>query len=43
MENVINNRKKIISSLDNDEERVIHSKSDNIAIMISDDVDEVKN
>ena len=29
------------SSLDNDEERVMHSKSDNIEIMISDEADEV--
>ena len=27
-----------ISSIDNDEERVMHSKSDNIVIMISDKV-----
>ena len=30
-----------ISSLDNDEERVMHSKSDKIEIMISDEADEV--
>ena len=30
-----------ISSLDNDEERVMHSKSDNIEIMINDEADEV--
>ena len=30
-----------ISSIDNDEERVMHSKSDNIEIMISDKPDEV--
>ena len=30
-----------ISSLDNDEERVMHSKSDNIKIMINDEADEV--
>ena len=29
-----------ISSKDNDEERVIHSKSDNVKIMISDRTDE---
>ena len=29
------------SSLDNDEERVLHSKSDNIEIMINDEADEV--
>ena len=30
-----------ISSIDNDEERIMHSKNDNIEIMINDDVDEV--
>ena len=30
-----------MSSKDNDEERVMHSKSDNIEIMINDQVDEV--
>ena len=30
-----------ISSIDNDEERVMHSKSDNIQVMISDEADEV--
>ena len=30
-----------ISSIDNDEERVMHSKSDNIQVMISDEPDEV--
>ena len=30
-----------ISSIDNDEEHVMHSKSDNIESMINDDVDEV--
>ena len=29
------------SSLDNDEERVLHSKSDNIEIVINDEADEV--
>ena len=29
------------SSLDNDEERVLHSKSDNIEIMINDEADGV--
>ena len=28
----------LISSIDNDEERVMHSKSDNIEIMISDKI-----
>ena len=32
---------KFISSIDNDEERVIHSKIDNIEIMINDEADEV--
>ena len=30
-----------ISSIDNDEERVMHSKSDNIEIMINDGADEI--
>ena len=30
-----------ISSLNNDEERVMHSKNDNIEIMISDETDKV--
>ena len=30
-----------ISSIENDEERVMHSKSDNIEIMINDEVDQV--
>ena len=30
-----------ISSINNDEERVMHSKSDNIKIMINDEADEV--
>ena len=30
-----------ISSLDNDEERVMHSKSDNIEIMINDEADDI--
>ena len=29
-----------ISSIDNDEERVMHSKSDNLEIMINDEADE---
>ena len=49
LKDVINNLKKIspwkinfISSRDDyDEERVMHSKSDNIEIMISDEADEV--
>ena len=31
----------MISSIDNDEEHVMHSKSDNIEIMINDEADEV--
>ena len=30
-----------ISSIDNDEERVMHSKSDNMDIMINDETDEL--
>ena len=32
---------KFISSLDNDEERVIHSKSENTEVMINDEADKV--
>ena len=35
---IVNN---FISSIDNDEEPVMHSKSDNIKIMINDKADEV--
>ena len=35
---IVNN---FISSIDNDEKRVMHSKSDNTEIMISDEADEV--
>ena len=48
LNNIINNLKKsdtwlnnFISSIDNDEEHVIHSKRNNIKIMINDEVDEV--
>ena len=41
MENSINNDKNFISSIDKDEENVMHSKSDNIEIMINDETDEV--
>ena len=41
MENSIDNDKNFISSIDNDEENVMHSKSDNIEIMINDETDEV--
>ena len=37
MENSIS----FFSSIDNDTERVMHSKTDNIKILISDEVDEV--
>ena len=30
-----------MSSMDNDEERVMHSKSDNLEIMINDEADKV--
>ena len=30
-----------MSSIDNDEERVMHSKSDNIEIIVNDEADEV--
>ena len=41
MENSINNRKKFVSSIDNDEEHEMNSKRDNIEIMISDKADVV--
>ena len=41
MENSINNRKKFVSSIDNDEEREMNSKRENIEIMISDKADVV--
>ena len=41
MENLINNTKNFIFSIDNDEEHVMHSKSDNIEIMMNDKVDEI--
>ena len=48
LNNIINNLKKsdtwlnnFISSINNDEEHVIHSKRNNIKIMINDEVDEV--
>ena len=41
MENSINNSNNFISSIDNDEERVMHLQSDNIEIMINDEADEV--
>ena len=31
-----------VSSIDNDEKRVMHSKSDNIEIMMTDEADKVK-
>ena len=41
MEQSINNSKYFISSIDNDEERAMHSKTDNIEIMINVEADEV--
>ena len=41
MVNSINNSKYFFSSVDNKEEPVIHSKSDNIDIMINDEANEV--
>ena len=41
MENSISNSNNFISSKDYDKERVMHSKSDNIEIMINDKTDEV--
>ena len=41
MENSINNDKNFIFSIDNDEENVMQSKSDNIEIMINDETGEV--
>ena len=35
------NKTLLVSSIDNDEERVMHSKIDNIEIMINDEADEV--
>ena len=41
MENSIAIINNFISSIYNDEERVMHSKSDNIEIMINDEADEL--
>ena len=41
MGNSISNSKNFISSIDNDEECVVHPKSDKIETMISDEADEV--
>ena len=41
MENSVNNIKYFISSIENHEERVMHSKCDNIEIIIKDKADEV--
>ena len=43
MANQINNSKNFISSIDNDKQCVMHSKSNNIEIMINDEGDEVIN
>ena len=39
MQNLISNTKYFYFSLDNDKERVMHSKSDSIEIMINDEAD----
>ena len=41
MENQLTTAINFISSIDNDEERLMHSKSDNIEIMINDETQEV--
>ena len=41
MENSVNNIEYFISSIENHEERVMHSKCDNIEIIIKDKADEV--
>ena len=41
MENSMTIANNFISSIDNDEERVMHSKCDNTEILISDEADEV--
>ena len=41
MENSVNNNKIFSSKDDNDEECVMHSKSNNIEIKISDEADEI--
>ena len=41
MENSIDNSNNFVSFTDNDEERLMLSKSDNIEIMINDEADEV--
>ena len=41
MENSINNSKKFVSCIDNNEEREMHSKRDTIEVMISDEADVV--
>ena len=41
MQNSINNSKKLYFFLRNDEERVMHSKSDNIEIMVNVEADKV--
>ena len=42
MENSINNNNFISSKDDNDEVQVMHSKSDNIEVMSSDEADEFR-
>ena len=41
VENLTNNSNNLISSIDNDEERGMHLKGDNIKIMMNDEADEV--
>ena len=41
MENSVSKSKKFVSSTDNNEKREMHSKRDNIEIMISDEADVV--
>ena len=41
MENSINNRNNFISSIDNDEECIMHSQSGIVEVMVSDEADEV--
>ena len=41
MKTQLTNPNNFISSLDNDEDRVMHSKSDNTEIMINDEEDEI--
>ena len=42
MENSINNSNNFTSSVDNDQEHVMHWESDSVEIMINDEADEVR-